>query len=165
MNPHPSAPKIKDALGSLILEALSDPDVIEIMINPDGKVWIDTLSSGMRQIGFEKPRNVENIIVTAAASLGIIAEDVKIVEGELAVSGERFEGVLPPVVPAPAISIRKRALKVFSLEDYRDRGALSEKHLRSIEDGIKKRKNFIVVGGTGSGKTTFFLPWFRLPTL
>ncbi len=143
--------KIKKSFGDNILKALKDPDVIELMINPDGVVWVETLSAGMKEICSEEPIHVKGMIVKVAHFLGLIATDEQIIEGELPLNGERFEGILPPIVSSPVISIRKRALKIFSLDDYK----LSEAHYTAIEQGIKERKNFVVVGGTSSGKTTF----------
>ncbi len=147
--------EIKNALGNHLLEALKKPDVVEVMINPNGDIWIDTLSDGMKKIGKEKPVKVKNIIITVGASLNMLADAVKIVEGELPLNGERFAGILPPIVSNPTISIRKKALKIFSLEDYCHQNTLSEEHYSAIKKGIEERKNFVVVGGTSSGKTTF----------
>src|SRR5271155_4859890 len=43
--------KLRRELGSAVLDALADPGVIEIMLNPDGRLWIDELCFGMRDTG------------------------------------------------------------------------------------------------------------------
>ena len=70
-------------------------------------------------------------------------------------SGERFEGLLPPVSTAPCFAIRKPASTPFTLSDFVERGVLSEAALLALRACIQKRKNILVAGGTSSGKTTY----------
>ena len=73
---------------------------------------------------------------------------------ELPESGERFEGVLPPVSEAPCFSIRKPAGKLYRLSDYELSGVLIETQADVLRDAIQSHKNILIAGGTGSGKTT-----------
>ncbi len=43
--------KLRRELGAPVLDALADPSVIEVMLNPDGRLWIDELGVGMRDTG------------------------------------------------------------------------------------------------------------------
>ena len=77
-----------------------------------------------------------------------------ILECEFPLDSSRFEALLPPVVSGPTFSLRKKAIKPLSLDDYAHAGCLSSSHHQVLLAAIKERKNILVVGGTGSGKTT-----------
>jgi type IV secretion system protein VirB11 len=76
------------------------------------------------------------------------------VSAELPETGERFEGLLPPVVTAPAFAIRKPAVAVFTLDDYVAAGIMTAHQAASLRAAVSSRKNILVAGGTGTGKTT-----------
>lgn len=76
------------------------------------------------------------------------------VAGILPRSGERFQGVLPPLAERRVFTIRKRAVIVFTLDDYVDKGILSVGGAAVIRQTVADRKKILVAGGTGSGKTT-----------
>lgn len=144
------------SLGSILVEALNDPEVIEIMANPDGTVWIEKLGHPMEHKTNISYYQARDIIILVASSLNFEATvENPIVEGELPLDGSRFEGLLPPVVSAPSFTIRKKASKVFTLAEYVEQGILTKDSLEIIESAIVDRKNILVAGGTGSGKTTF----------
>jgi len=148
--------KLKSELGPIVMSALSDPTVIEIMLNTDGTLWIDQLGLGMSQVGTMTAPNAEALLGTIADSLHtVITRDQPILEGELSLDGSRFEGLLPPIVSQPTFTIRKRASMVFTLEQYTQKEILSELHKNAILTAILSHKNILIVGGTGSGKTTF----------
>ena len=148
--------KLRGEVGGVIADALADPRVVEVMLNPDGELWADRLGEGMARIGSMSAPNAASFLGTVAASLETeINREKPILEGELLLDGSRFEGLLPPVVEGPAFSIRKRASDVFPLEDYVCQGALLRWQLDGIEDAVAAKRNILVVGGTGSGKTTF----------
>lgn len=143
-------------LGTQILGALTNPDVIEIMLNPDGSIWFDYLGTGLEFSGYKMlPSQAQLVLQDVAAMLGaVVNRDNPIVEGELSLDGSRFEGLAPPVVVAPSFAIRKRASRVFTLDDYVAKNILSEGQASFLRQMIKASKNILVVGGTGSGKTT-----------
>jgi P-type conjugative transfer ATPase TrbB len=163
--------KLRRELGPVVLEALADPVVIEIMLNPDGRLWIDELGAGMRDSGTRiSAAQAENLIGTVAAMLGcVITAERPILEGELPIDGSRFCGILPPVVLGPTFCIRKAAVSVFTLDDYVSDGILDGSrstassredvapergHAATLRHAIRSRQNVLVVGGTQSGKTT-----------
>lgn len=135
----------------------SDPDVIEIMLNDDGRVWTERLSTGvMEPIGTLSASQAEQAITLVAASLNTtITRADPILECELPHNGSRFEAVIPPVVQAPTFSIRRKASKVYTLADYESAGILSADQRRAIEGMVAARKNLVIAGSTSSGKTTF----------
>jgi type IV secretion system protein VirB11 len=163
--------KLRRELGAPVLDALADPCVIEVMLNPDGRLWIDELGIGMRDTGIRIPAaQAENLLGTVAATLGcVITPERPILEGELSLDGSRFCGLLPPVVLGPAFCIRKAAALVYSLDDYVREGILdgsvhadvisldrptASGHADALRHAIRTRQNILVVGGTQSGKTT-----------
>lgn len=147
--------KLSRELGDVVLAALGDPSVIEIMLNPDGKLWEDRAGKGMACIGTMTASRAENLIGTIASALGQIATtENPVIEGELPLDGSRFEGVLPPIVERPIFAIRKKAIFVYTLADYVRDGIMTEEQADIIRWHVGKRHNILVAGGTGSGKTT-----------
>ena len=148
--------KLQRELGPEVLQALKDPQVVEVMLNPDGRLWQDRHGEAMREIGRMAPTRASNLIGTIASMLGTtVGVDRPILECELPLDGSRFEGLLPQIVEGPAFNIRKKALLVYSLADYVRQGVLNEQQRQVIAEQIEARKNILVVGSTGSGKTTF----------
>ncbi|WP_395708387.1 ATPase, T2SS/T4P/T4SS family [Reyranella sp.] len=76
------------------------------------------------------------------------------VSAELPESGERFEGLVPPVVAAPCFAIRRPAIAVFSLDDYVEAGIMSCAQANLLRRAVQDRRNILVAGGTSTGKTT-----------
>jgi len=138
------------------MAALHDPDVIEIMVNPDQTLWIEKLGQDMALCGTLAPAQSRLIISLVASALETtVTADRPIVEGELPLDGSRFEGLMPPIVSGPSFTIRKRASRVFTLSDYVASGILLPAASNLLSQAIETRRNILVVGGTGSGKTTF----------
>lgn len=150
------ADKLARELGDDVMKALEDPEVVEVMLNPDGSLWEDRFGTGMRVIGQMTPSRAMNLIGTIAHALGgePVTRDNPIVEGELPLDGSRFEGAIPPVVEQPIFAIRKKALKIYTLNDYVSSGIMTERQRQVIYDHIRLKHNILVAGGTGSGKTT-----------
>ena len=146
---------LKHNLGSVVTQALDDDNVIEVMLNPDGKLWLDTFDKGMVEVSTISASSAAGILSQVASMLGtVVTKDHPIIEGELPIDGSRFEGLFPPVVANPTFTIRKKAIKIFTLEDYVNAGIMTLKQKQLICNAITNRKNILVVGGTGSGKTT-----------
>ncbi|MGI6656285.1 MAG: P-type conjugative transfer ATPase TrbB [Desulfobulbus sp.] len=143
-------------LGPVVMAALHDPEVIEIILNSDGKIWIERLGKTMEVAGTMDAAQGRLIISLVASSLETVVTAQKpIVEGELPLDRSRFEGSLPPLCAAPSFAIRKRASKVFPLESYVDSGMMPAFLLDTFRSALVAKENILVVGGTGSGKTTF----------
>src|SRR3546814_10558858 len=99
---------LKSALGPAIAAWLEDTGVAEVMLNADGRLWVDRLDSGMAVTEeWLSPAQAERIIRLVAHHVGAeVHRGTPRVSAELPESGERFEGLLPPVVTAPIFSLR-----------------------------------------------------------
>ncbi len=151
-----STKMLRTAMGAAIAGWLDEPAIIEIMLNPDGKLWIDRLDEGLSFSGrLLDAEDGERIIRLVAHHVGAeVHAGQPRISAELPESGERFEGLLPPVVAAPTFAIRKPAVAIFTLEDYVEAGILSAQDANVLRCGISDRLNILVAGGTGTGKTT-----------
>lgn len=147
---------LRTALGPAIAAFLEDRGVVEVMLNPDGRLWIDRLSEGLSDTGERlAPEDGERIIRLVAHHVGAEVHTASPrVSAELPGTGERFEGLLPPVVAAPAFAIRKPAVAVFSLDDYVAAGIMTAEQASALRAGVAARANILVAGGTSTGKTT-----------
>jgi P-type conjugative transfer ATPase TrbB len=145
---------LRTALGPEIAAWLEDPAVIEVMLNPDGRLWIDRLGAGIADTGREmSAADGERIIRLVAHHVGAeVHAGSPRVSAELPECGERFEGLLPPVVAAPSFAIRKPA--VFTLADYVAAGIMNSAQAEALVGAVAARKNILVAGGTSTGKTT-----------
>jgi len=147
---------LRTAMGTSIAAWLADPAIIEVMLNPDGRLWVDRLGEGISDTGERlSPADGERIIRLVAHHVGAeVHSGAPRVSAELPESGERFEGLLPPVVTAPAFAIRKPAVAVFTLDNYVAAGIMSSGEAEVLRRGVADRLNILVAGGTGTGKTT-----------
>ena len=147
---------LRTALGGDIARWLDEPDVIEVMLNPDGRLWVDRLGEGLAASEcLMSAADGERIIRLVAHHVGAeVHTGAPRVSAELPEGGERFEGLLPPVVAAPSFAIRKPAIAVFSLADYVTTGIMSKWQAEALAGAVAARKNILVVGGTSTGKTT-----------
>ncbi|TDU00890.1 type IV secretion system protein VirB11 [Azorhizobium sp. AG788] len=147
---------LRTALGPAIARHLEDPSVVEVMLNPDGRLWIDRLSEGLSDTGERLlPADGERIVRLVAHHVGAeVHAGAPRVSAELPETGERFEGLLPPVVGAPTFAIRKPAVAVFTLEDYVRAGIMSAGQAEALRSAVASRANILVAGGTSTGKTT-----------
>lgn len=147
---------LRSAMGKSIGAWLADPAIIEIMLNPDGRLWVDRLGEGLCETGEHMaPADGERIIRLVAHHVGAeVHGGAPRVSAELPESGERFEGLLPPVVTAPTFAIRKPAVAVFTLADYSNCGIMSVLEASCLRSAVAGKLNILVAGGTGTGKTT-----------
>ena len=139
------------------MDALESPEVIEIMLNPDGSLWIEKYGQDHECVGTISSVQSRLILSLVASSLSLtVNERNPIVEGEFPLDGSRFEGTFPPIVgPGPSFSLRKKASRVFTLQEYLASGTITTRVIEIIHDAVLRRWNIVVVGGTSSGKTTF----------
>lgn len=147
--------KLRRDLGPVIEAALADSKTVEIMLNADGKLWQERLGEKMRCIGTMSASRAEAVIKTIAGFHGKEVTRLKpTLEGELPLDGSRFAGQLPPIVHAPTFAIRKKAVSIFTLNQYVEVGIMSSPQCEVIKSAISSHRNILVIGGTGSGKTT-----------
>ena len=147
---------LRTAMGASLAEWLADPRIVEVMLNPDGRLWVDRLGEGLADTGeVLAPADGERIIRLVAHHVGAeVHARAPRVSAELPEGGERFEGLLPPVVAAPTFAIRKPAVAVFSLADYVAAEIIAAPEAEALRRAVAERQNILVAGGTGTGKTT-----------
>ncbi len=168
--------KLRRELGDQVLRLLEDNLTEDILLNPDGSLWMKRMGHGFSRIGEMPAAQAASALGTIAAWRGtVLNHERPILETELPIDGSRFEGIVSPVVRRPVFAIRLRPRKIFSLNDYEADGILTDgtdplnqlrrrddfldgvrglKHAEVIRAAVCARKNILVVGSTGSGKTT-----------
>ncbi len=169
--------KLKREFGDRVLSMLQDDRVEDIILNPDSSLWIKRFGDGFLRVGSIQPAQAASALSTIAAWRGtVLNHDHPIIETELPLDGSRFEGIVSPIVRQPIFAIRLRPRKVFTLSEYEQSGILTDKldtrnsirrnddfpgtirgltHTHIIRAAVQAKKNILVVGSTGSGKTTF----------
>ena len=147
---------LRTALGPAITAWLEEPSVVEVMLNPDGRLWIDRLKGGLEDTGERlSAADGERIVRLVAHHVGAEVHPASPrVSAELPETGERFEGLIPPVVTAPTFAIRKPAVAVFTLDDYVAAGIMQPGQADLLRLAVQNRRNVLVAGGTSTGKTT-----------
>jgi len=173
--------KLRRELGDQVLRLLEDNLTEDILLNPNGSLWVKRMGQGFSRIGDMPAAQAASALGTIAAWRGtVLNHEHPILETELPIDGSRFEGIVPPVVRQPVFAIRLRPRKIFSLDDYESDGILTDKtdplnqlrrrddfldgvrgqkhknlsHADVIRAAVRARKNILIVGSTGSGKTT-----------
>lgn len=138
-----------------ILPFIENDNVIEIMLNPDQTLWIEEFGKPMYETARIAPNDAAAIMNAIAHYHDVLIDrDRPVLECELPVEGSRFEGTIPPLVANPSFTIRKKATRIFTLGDYLDHNILTRSQSDVLTDAVAQRKNILIVGGTGSGKTT-----------
>lgn len=147
--------KLERDCGPLLIGALNDPKTIEVMLNEDGRLWHEKLGEEMTCIGSLSVTRADSILSTVAGCLGKEATaKTPIVEGEWPLDGSRFAGARSPSVKAPIFAIRKKAVKIFTLDQYVEHRVMTAHQSAVVKQAVADHRNILVIGGTGSGKTT-----------
>lgn len=146
-----------DALGNENKKLLEEDDIIELYINNDRKIWVDTLSKGRYFTGkyMEASESMRIIQSVADYTDKIVDKTCPFISAELPGTGSRFQGVIPPIVDNPVFNIRKKGIKIFTLDDYVKSGSLTVNQKEIIIEAVNAKKNILIVGATSTGKTTF----------
>jgi P-type conjugative transfer ATPase TrbB len=155
--------ELERVFGGAIGAALADPAVVEVMVNPDGQLWVDRLLGGVEATNVVlDERDVLNTVITVAGELGAVVDDENpTLQGELPLDGSRLQAWIPPVVRRPTLNIRKHrrqgvdGVPALTLADYLAAGTIPANYVAILRSAVIERKNVIIVGGTSSGKTTF----------
>src|SRR5207302_141834 len=138
-----------------IADYLADETVVEIMLNADGRVWVERAGEGMFEAGRMGPDDALRMLRLVATEMNAELSDRNpSLAGKLPIWGARVQASIPPVVEAPVFALRKPARLVFGLDDYVERLILTPNEAEALRDAVKARRNILVGGGTGSGKTT-----------
>ena len=147
---------LRTAIGPTITGWLEDPAIVEVMLNPDGRLWTDRLTGGFSDTGKRlSAEDGERIVRLVAHHVGAeVHPGSPRLSAELPATGERFEGLIPPIVAAPAFAIRKPAVAIFTLADYARAGIMTAEQAELLCDAVSERRNILIAGGTSTGKTT-----------
>jgi type IV secretion system protein TrbB len=168
--------KLRRELGDQLLGLLADERTEDIVLNPDSSLWVKQMGEGFVRLGQMLPVRAASALGTIAAWRGtVLNHEHPILETELPIDGSRFEGITAPVVRQPVFAIRLRPRKIFTLDEYKVGGILTEKddplnryccgndfpasvrglkHAEIIRTAVVERKNILIAGSAGSGKTT-----------
>ncbi|MHB1279622.1 MAG: P-type conjugative transfer ATPase TrbB [Acidithiobacillus sp.] len=149
--------QMRRILGPEIAALFDDTGVVEIMANPDGRVFVERLGSGISPLGEIDASRVQSLLGLMADYLHTtVSRDRPIVEGAMPIEflRSRFAGAIPPMVEGASFSIRLPARSVYTLDQYVEAGTITAAQLDTLSDAVLSRKNILVSGGTGSGKTT-----------
>lgn len=138
-------------------ELMRDPSVTEIMVNAADKVYIE--KSGkliLTKYKFRDDDQIIQVMKRIVAPLGRrIDESVPLVDARLK-DGSRVNAIIPPLaVSGPTLTIRRFSAKPFTDEDLIKKGSIGRNAVEFIKACVKLRKDIIISGGTGTGKTTF----------
>src|SRR5215831_9464969 len=121
--------KLRRELGDQVLALLSDDRTEDILLNPDGALWVKRIAEGFARLGEIPAPQASSALSTIAAWRGtVLNHEHPILETELPIDGSRFEGLTAPVVRQPVFAIRLRPRKIFGLEDYEAGGIVSWKN-------------------------------------
>lgn len=153
-----SSELLDEILGLGPLENLMrDASVTEIMVNAFDKIFIEQKGKlTLTKYKFRNNEQVVQVIKRIVSPLGRrIDESVPLVDARLK-DGSRVNAIIAPLaVSGPTLTIRRFSQKPFGPEDYFRFGTISRECMDFLEKCVRIRKNIIVCGGTGTGKTTF----------
>lgn len=169
--------KLRDELGELIVNLLDNSSGLEdIIVNEDSRIWIKRTGKAFEHVGLLSTRQARGAMMTIASMQKTTVTELRpVLETQLPIWKYRFAGLIEPVVPSPSFAIRIKPDKKRSLQDLQRQGILTKKddprnrrseqeefidtlagldHMAVIQESIRARKNIMIVGGTGAGKTT-----------
>ena len=130
--------------------------ISEIMVNPDGSVWIEEAGriQSLPDIRFEEDALVTGLEVIANKFGKKLDADSPILNLRLP-DGSRMAALIPPVVnPRPLMTVRKFTSRNFTIHDLIERRTLTEAQAETLADAVRRGDNLLVSGATSSGKTT-----------
>ncbi len=144
------------AMGPAIADALAQDDVVEALVNADGRLRLDRIGRGVEETTthLSVAERDTAIRLLAAEAHEIVTPDRPCLSATLPGSGARVQAMIPPIVPAPILAIRKKPTRIFSLGDYVRDGIATPEQAALLRQAIAQRRNIVIAGGTGSGKTT-----------
>ncbi len=138
-------------------ELMRDPSVTEIMVNSFDKVYIEQAGKlTLTKYKFRNDDQILQVMKRIVAPLGRrIDESVPLVDARLK-DGSRVNGIIPPLaVSGPTLTIRRFSAKPFTDTDLIKKGSISQTAVDFLKACVRLRKDIIISGGTGTGKTTF----------
>jgi len=149
---------LDEAIGLGPLEKLlRDDSITEIMVNSRDDIWIERRGKLMlTEVGFTSDRTVLGVIERIVTPLGRrIDESSPLVDARLK-DGSRVNAIIPPLaLKGPSITIRKFSRDKLGARQFIEFGSLTPEMVEVLQTAVNYRRNIIVSGGTGTGKTTF----------
>jgi pilus assembly protein CpaF len=138
-------------------ELVDDDSVNDIVVNGPDRVFVER--DGVLEsvpVRFADDRHVLRVIQRILAPLGRrVDESTPMVDARLP-DGSRVNAIIPPIaLDGPCLSIRKFRKQALSAEDLIRLGSATRELLDYLAERVAGRTNLVVLGGTGSGKTTF----------
>ncbi len=148
--------KFQRELGETIRKALEDEKTEDIALNPDGNIWVKQRGGNYAVAGTMLDFQAKLLMGTIAYLTNREVNSANpILEVDLPIYNARFEGIYPPAATMPCFSIRTRNKHVVPFDRLIEMKIITPGRVGLIEEAITQRKNILVSGGTGSGKTTF----------
>ena len=148
---------IEDSLGYGPLEALlSDGSITEIMCNNYDEIWIERQGRIERNSTvFNSSHQYRRIIDRMVHAVGRRVDEASpMVDARLA-DGSRINAIIPPLaIRGPVLTIRKFPERALVMQDLIGLGSLSMDAAVFLEALVRGKISMVVVGGTGTGKTT-----------
>lgn len=162
VNQRESEALIEDARNELLgfgpIQSLVDDDTVnDIVVNGPNNVFIERAGRlYSAPVRFNDDNHVIRVIQRILAPLGRrVDESTPMVDARLP-DGSRINAIIPPIaLDGPCLSIRKFRKIPLTAEDLVRSGSITEQEIAYLKHRVENRANLIVVGGTGSGKTTF----------
>jgi type IV secretion system protein VirB11 len=141
------------ALGPALADALADEAVVEVLINADGRLRVDRVGCGIEatNVWLTSAERETVVRLLAAEAHVVVTEDQPFLSATLPGSGARVQAMIPPIVAAPTLAIRKRPSIIFTLDNYVRDGIASGQQAEALRSALRNKRNIVVAGGTGSG--------------
>ncbi|MBN2342704.1 MAG: CpaF family protein [Deltaproteobacteria bacterium] len=139
-----------------IAPLLCDDTVSEIMINGPNDIWVERKGTlHATTLSFPNSQALHCALTNISQYCGKpINEDYPILETHLP-DGSRLEAVLPPVAKnGPTVAIRRFYKSKLTISDLITNGTISDEAALFLAQAISQKKNIVISGGTGSGKTS-----------
>ena len=135
---------------------LKDPTITDILINGFSQVFVERYGVlEPTNVRFKDERHLLRIIQKIVSAVGRrIDESAPLVDARLA-DGSRVNAIIPPLaIDGASMSIRKFARVPISMERLIEIGSVPAQVAEVLKAVVKARRNVLISGGTGSGKTT-----------
>ena len=143
---------LEDAYGPVIRQARKTPGCTDIAVNEDGRIWTTT-GGAAAPAGSGLTEHAARRIVNLVSDIDQHPIEKAALSANLP-TGERFAALLPPTVRRVTFSIRLPPGRIFTLDDYVTAAIMTADQAATLRRSVEARRNVLVAGGTGAGKTT-----------
>ncbi len=148
---------VDETLGFGPLEALlRDPDVTEVMVNGPDAVFVERAGRIQpAQVRFTDAAHVLHVIDRILSPLGRRVDEASPMVDARLPDGSRVNAIIPPLsLQGPVLTVRRFGTRALTCDDLVRLGTLTDEMLELLRLAVVARRNILVIGGTGSGKTT-----------